>query len=107
MLSLTKFLLLTLMILPVANCASQEKQSFAEALGLGYRAFDQEPGSGWRKVADAGYVLQAAELIDRYRQRHRVLPEWQRANLAFHAGQLYAAAGDTVQALGRLNEALF
>lgn len=55
-------------------------------LEVSYEAFDQRPGCGWRKIADEGKYLEAARLIDRYEQEKKVLEEWQRVNLRFHAG---------------------
>jgi tetratricopeptide (TPR) repeat protein len=85
----------------------QGKNASPNELGLGYEAFDQHPVSGWRKIADAGKYREAAGLIDRYQQETKGLVEWQRVNLRFHAGQLYAAADDKDQALARFKTALF
>ena len=78
-----------------------------QELGLSYWAFDQRPGSAWRKIADEGKYLEAAKLIDRYEKEKKGLEEWQRVNLRFHAGQLYAAADQKDRALARFKTALF
>ena len=69
-------------------------------LRLDYDAFDQRPGSGWRKLAEARKYLEGAGLIDRYEKREGLEP-WQRINLRFHAGQMYAMAGVEDKALAR------
>ena len=79
----------------------------ADALELSYEAFDQRPGGGWRKLADEGKYVAAAQLIDRYEKEKKGLAEWQRVNLRFHAGQLYAFADRKDDALARLRTALF
>jgi hypothetical protein len=75
-------------------------------LALDYETFDQRAGSGWRRIAEAGDFLGAAELVDRYGAERADLAEWQQLNLRFHAGQLYAFAGRTEPALARLKAAL-
>jgi hypothetical protein len=75
-------------------------------LGLGYDAFDQSPGQGWRKLAEAGNFVGAARLVDSYLERQAGLPGWQRINLQFHAGQLYAFAGDNETALSRFRASM-
>ncbi|WP_347258155.1 hypothetical protein [Methylocaldum sp.] len=82
---------------------AQEKNESPKELELSYETFDQRPGSGWRKIADQGKYLEAAKLIDRYEKEAKVLEEWQRVNLRFHAGQLYAAAEEKDEALARFN----
>jgi hypothetical protein len=73
-----------------------------------YHAFDQRPGEGWRKLADAGKRIEAAELIDDYCRRNEPsLKEWQLVNLRFHAGQLYAFEGKKETALARFKVALY
>jgi hypothetical protein len=84
-----------------------EKNEAPTELELSYEAFDQRPGGGWRKIADEGKHLEAAKLIDRYEKEKNGLQEWQRVNLRFHAGQLYAFANCKDQALARFKTALF
>jgi hypothetical protein len=85
---------------------SQEREERPKELKLSYEAFDQRPGSGWRKIADDGEPLQAAKLIDQFEKETKGLKEWQRVNLRFHAGQLYAFAGQQVEAIARFRTAL-
>ena len=82
-------------------------QARSEMLRLDYDAFDQRPGSGWRPLAAERDYLGAARLIDRYLEAHADLPEWQRVNLAFHAGQMYAHAGLTAEAIRRFESSFF
>ncbi|HEV3203320.1 MAG TPA: hypothetical protein VGY77_03005 [Gemmataceae bacterium] len=83
-----------------------ENNSPPKELELSYEAFDQRPGGGWRKIADEGKYLQAAQLIDRYEMEKKGLEERQRVNLRFHAGQLYAFADQKDLALARFRTAL-
>jgi hypothetical protein len=85
---------------------SHDSNEPPKELGLSYQAFDQHPGAGWRKIADEGKYLEAAMLIDRYEKEKEGLEEWQRVNLRFHAGQLYAFADKKEQALTRFKTAL-
>ena len=85
---------------------AQEKGAAFEELRLSYQDFDQRPGEGWRKTAEQGKFLEAARLIDRYESEKQGLEHWQRVNLRFHAGQLYAFADQKVQALARFKTAL-
>jgi hypothetical protein len=104
---------LGILVLAVANGLSasgsrgQENNEPPKELELSYEAFDQRPGGGWRKIADEGKYLEAAKLIDRYEKEKKGLEEWERVNLRFHAGQLYAFANQKEQALARLKVALF
>jgi hypothetical protein len=75
-------------------------------LALSYEAFDQRPGSGWRKLSGEGKYLEAARLIDRYEKEKKGLAEWQRVNLRFHAAQMYAFAGKKDRAVARFKTAL-
>ena len=75
-------------------------------LELDYEAFDQQPGGGWRKVAESGKHLEAARLIDAYEKNKKGLNGWQRRNLRFHAGQVYAFAGQNEVAIARFKSAV-
>jgi hypothetical protein len=92
---------LFLCLVLAAGCRSRDP------LDLGYDAFDQRPGSGWRQVAEKGRFSDAAILIDAYLERHHDLNEWQRANLNFHAGQMYAFATDYRTAIDRFNRSTY
>ena len=85
----------------------QEKTEPPKELEVSYEAFDQRPGSGWRKIADEGKYLEAARLIDRYEQEKKGVEEWQRVNLRFHAGQVYVFADQKDHARARFKTALF
>jgi len=76
-------------------------------LSLDYWAFDQKPGQGWRRPADAGNYREAALLIANYLKHRDNLKEWQRVNLQFHAGQCFALAGDDAAALVAFRAALY
>ncbi len=76
-------------------------------LSLGYWAFDQKPGQGWRRLADAGNYREAALLIANYLKHRDDLKEWQGVNLQFHAGQMYAFAGYDAAALVAFRAALY
>ena len=75
-------------------------------LELDYNAFDQTLGQGWRKLADEGTHLGAAKLLDTYFEHKDGLEDWQRINLRFHAGQLYAFAGENATALSRFKASI-
>lgn len=77
------------------------------SLDQDYNAFDQRPGMGWRQLAEKGQFLDAAELIDEYIEKHKDLDESQRVNLNFHAGQMYAFADDTKNAIERLDKSTY
>jgi hypothetical protein len=86
---------------------TQENTDPPAELDLSYQDFDQSPGQGWRKIADEGKHAEAAKLIDRYEKEKKDLVEWQRVNLRFHAGQLYAFADKKEKALTRFKSALY
>lgn len=81
----------------VNSCISDR----AAILALDREQFDRTPGSGWRPIADVdGCEADAAGLIGEYRET-RIDPDDTRAaaSLAWHEGQLRAAAGQTERAL--------
>jgi hypothetical protein len=78
-----------------------------DPLDLGYDAFDQRPGMGWRQVAEKGRFSDTAKLIDAYIERHKDLDVSQRANLNFHAGQMYAFADDCQTAIDRFRRSTY
>jgi hypothetical protein len=90
----------------LSTSRGQDNFESPNELELSYQDFDQRPGSGWRKVAGEGKLLEAAELIERYEKSKAGLNERQRINLQFHAGQLYTFADKYDQALLRLETAL-
>jgi hypothetical protein len=103
--------LLAWLALPLAGCIAptvshgQEVSQRPKEFDLSYVEFDQAPENGWRKIAGEGRLLEAARLIDQYEGEKKGLEEWQRINLRFHAGQLYAFAGKHEQALARFERA--
>jgi len=62
---------------------------------------------GWRQLAEKGRFLDAAKLIDAYIKEHEDLDESQRVNLHFHAGQMYAFAGDAKTAVERFGRSTY
>jgi hypothetical protein len=78
-----------------------------DPLDLGYDAFDQRPGSGWRQVAEEERFSDAARLIDAYLEKHNDLGVSQRANLNFHAGQMYSFADNYLTAIDRFNRSTY
>jgi len=78
-----------------------------DPLDLGYDAFDQRPGRGWRQVAEKGRFSDAARLIDVYLEKHHDLDVSQRVNLNFHAGQMYAFADDYRTAINRFSRSTY
>jgi hypothetical protein len=107
-------------LLCLSGCHDQSPHSLAQQPGeqpaeaeatppellLEYAAFDQEPGQGWRRLADAGQYREAATLIGAYLKHRDGLANWQRRNLQFHAGQTHAFAGDDTAALLAFRAAL-
>ena len=91
---------------PDHNRAASVETVDPPELELDYNAFDQTPDQGWRKRAEEGALLEAAKLVDTYVERKDDLKDWQRRNLRFHAGQLYAFAGDNSVALSRFKASI-
>jgi hypothetical protein len=58
-----------------------------------FEAFDQTPGRGWRALAEDAKYQEAATLIDRFIANSPNAHGNMRI-LNFHAGQMYAAAGN-------------
>ena len=74
-------------------------------LSLDFEAFDQTPETGWRPLDRRGEYLEAAHLIDAYRERRAGLDGGEHTILAFHDAQEYAFAGRDETALERLSQA--
>ena len=72
-----------------------------------YNKFDQRPGMGWRQLAEKGRYSDAAKLIDKYIEEHKYLDVSQKANLQFHAGQMYAFANDHKTAIERFQKSTY
>lgn len=81
------------------SCAYDEEAMLA----LDEAAFDQDlPNGGWRKIGNVpGCEAAAAELIADYRVRHPGAS----TTVAWHEGQLWAAAGRYGQAIPALQDA--
>lgn len=76
-------------------------------LALPLDRFDQHHGGGWREVANRGHFAEAAALIDDYVvQNGTSIPSIQQGLLQWHAGQLYAYAGQYAMARTRMLAAL-
>ena len=100
------FALLCLSVALMAGVASEATaQEQPPELELTYDAFDQSPGGGFRRLSDEGKYLEAANLIDLYEKERKDLKQWQRVNLRFHAGQLYAFAEEKDLALAHFKTA--
>jgi len=67
-------------------------------LNLPFEKFDQQPGSGWRPLFDRECYAQAAAVLVAYLKRHPDLAE-RHYILPFHAGQMFAMAGDYDEAI--------
>lgn len=69
------------------TCAESFDARIKADLALPFKEFDQEQGTGWRVLADAGCYLEAAELIKRYiviqREPDKILFWHQAQSLAF------------------------
>jgi tetratricopeptide (TPR) repeat protein len=74
-------------------------------LRLSWEDFDQNPASGWRPLAEDGDYAGAARMIEDYLANRKDLLDAQRGYSRFHAGQLWALAGKTEQALELLDQA--
>ncbi|GBF59351.1 hypothetical protein PbB2_03047 [Candidatus Phycosocius bacilliformis] len=73
----------------------------AQFLGLSVAQFDHDSQAGWRAVADQqGCEARAAKMIGTYIATHGdTIPSAHRANLLWHQGQMWAAAGHTNKAI--------
>lgn len=79
------------------SCAMSQARR-EELLALSFRQFDQEQGNGWRPIYANKCYRQAASLLAEYVKRN---PDTARANymLSFHAGQMFALAGEPTEAI--------
>jgi hypothetical protein len=93
---------------PEVDCALLLKQSQA-SLNEDYLAFDQnlDKVKGWRLLADKQCYKEAASLIQTYLNKKKSFSEWQKANLSFHAGQMYAFANDYQKAIVNFKRAIW
>lgn len=90
------------------DCKAYLKKAHS-TLKADYLAFDQNMPKleGWRFLADKQCYKEAATLIHLYLNKHRRFPAWQKANLFFHAGQMYAFANENDLAIKDFKRALW
>jgi len=84
------------------DCEQLLRDTAPPALALGYEAFDQTPGQGFRALAEAGCPRQGADLIERYIEHTGASQNslrWHVAQLRGEAGQIRAARSAAVAAL--------
>lgn len=77
-----------------------------DPLALSFEGFDQTEDQGWRALSHQERWKEAGELIDRYIAVHPELTAWQLLPLNFHAGQMYAFAGEDDIARVRFSRSL-
>jgi hypothetical protein len=101
----------TLLILIFTSCSLKKPSVEQHAdpwLNLSFDEFDQTLGGGWRTLADDLHFLQAAERIDKYIETNaKSLTVDQIVILTWHAGQMYAFAGDTTTARQRFVKSIY
>ena len=66
--------------------------------------FDQDQSSPWRKEARAGHYETAARLIDDWISSNEIHDRNDMSILVWHAGQMYAFAGQTDKAISRMRK---
>jgi hypothetical protein len=89
------------------DCPAALVRARTVARSQSYVTFDQTPGGGWRLLAEGkSCFAEAGELIDFYVAGKEGLGAGKRANLSFHAGQVYAFAGRADEALKRFRRAV-
>lgn len=76
-------------------------------LQISYQEFDQTQGKGWRLLAKHACFIESAKLIENYLAMNSTLEVWQKANLYFHAGQMYAVADEYELAIVKFNNAFW
>ncbi|WP_300532174.1 hypothetical protein [Maricaulis sp.] len=95
---------LTALALQTTAACGVDDAEHARLMALDEDAFDQDMQGGWRAVANQGpdCFIPAAELIQDYVALHGAA-NLQRPGLAhWHAGQMFAMAGETERALPEL-----
>lgn len=77
------------------------------SLEADWRTFDQSMGKHWRQLARQGCNFEAARLVDEYLSRHgSMLAPTERSVTVWHAGQMFAMAGDGATAIDRMKRSL-
>lgn len=88
--------------------SSYSMNDHSPLLLLSFREFDQTAGRGWRSLVSYSSspeeYCSAAHLIDSYITHNKSLTESELNISCFHAGQLYAFAGDSDKALTYFNK---
>lgn len=77
------------------RCAAMFQAHLKTDLTLGYEAFDQTEGQGFRALAESGCDREGADLIEAYAKAN---PSKQ-SSLVWHVAQLRASAGQTAEAI--------
>ena len=108
-----RFLLIFALVVPIkisTGCVSKKviKPTDKDLLNLTYDKFDQTSGEGWRALGEGlEDYLGAAKLIDQYVVSNaNLLDARQIRILNWHAGQMYAFAGDVNLARQRFIESI-
>jgi hypothetical protein len=89
-----------------AACSEDLARAMTQALQMDYARFDQTPDEGWRRLSQRSCLVEAGQLIDLYLHDKPGLSASQKANLSFHAGQVYAFADKNDEALKRFRSAI-
>lgn len=90
--------LFTLLTLSVSS--QQLKQSEIDSLmALDFEAFDQDMQGGWRHYGNQMQFGTAASLIKTYLEYHPEIDENKAEVMRWHAGQMYAMAGENELAI--------
>lgn len=92
---LKNLLLCISLFLPVigstCNISKFEEETLLSML---FEEFDQSE-NGWRKYSEPGCYSSLAKLLDTYMNKNaKILEDWQKIILTWHAGQLYAFNND-------------
>lgn len=88
-------------------CDRSYRQLRDTSLQLGWQKFDQTMGEHWRRLAKEGCPLEAARLIDEFLARHTdSVQDFERRVSSWHAGQMFATAGDSATAIDRMKRSL-
>jgi hypothetical protein len=89
-----------------SSCSAALAQARQWAPDMSYVKFDQTPGEGWRRLTQQSCFVEAGELIDSYLAVKPGLGDSQKTNLSFHAGQVYAFADRSDEAVRRFRSAI-
>ena len=84
-------------------CIQQFKKIQGSVGSMSLKEFDQTPAGGWRLLEDQGCYTEAADLIGVY----QLNSNHSESQLFFHAGQLFAAAGNYAVAIEKLQKSIY